>query len=89
MFLNFPWEPPNRASGKKKGILVRFLLRQPREVCPWDKPTFSQGQTPVFSLLYTMDAQFVPGTIAFVPLTGRRAAETVYVLKVYVPFFAR
>ena len=39
-------------------------------VCPRDKPRFvpgtnpglSQGQTQVFSLLYTVEAQFVPGT---------------------------
>ena len=30
--------------------------------CPRDKVGLSQGQTQVFSLLYTVEAQFVPGT---------------------------
>ena len=48
--------------------LVRLPLGRPRDcrrdkrICPWDKPTLSQGQTQVFSLFYTMEAQFVPGT---------------------------
>ena len=90
-------------------FLVRLLLGHPGNVpgtnrgCPRDKVGLSQGQTQVFSLLYTVEAQFVPGTnpvcpwdkpglslgqTRFVPGTfrGRRAAERVYVLKVYVPF---
>ena len=50
-------------------------------VCPRDKPRFSPYFTqrkPSSSLGQT---QFVPGTFR-----GRRAAERVYVLKVYVPF---
>ena len=49
-------------------------------VCPRDKPRFSPYFTqrkPSSSLGQT---QFVPGTFR-----GRRAAERVYVLKVYVP----
>ena len=46
----------------------------------------SWGQTQVFSLFYTMEAQFVPGTNKpSLSLRGPRAAERVYVLKVYVP----
>ena len=66
--------------------------------CSWDKSWLSQehiqfvrgtlSQTQVFSLLYTVEAQFVPGQTQFVP--GRswvqRAAERVYVLKGYLPF---
>ena len=49
-------------------FLVRLLLGHPRNVpgtnraCPRDKVGLSQGQTQVFSLLYTVEAQFVPGT---------------------------
>ena len=44
--------------------LVRLPLGRPETnwVCPWDKPTSSQGQTQVFSLFYTGEGQFVPGT---------------------------
>ena len=53
-------------------------------VCPWDKV----GQTPVCSLFYTMEAQFVPGTNPVCPGTipGMKGGRKVYVLKVYVPF---
>ena len=74
-------------------FLVRLLLGHPgnvpgtNRVCPRDKVGLSQGQTQVFSLLYMVEAQFVPGTN---PVPGtfreRRAAERVYVLKVFVPF---
>ena len=49
-------------------FLVRLLLGHPGNVpgtnraCPRDKVGLSQGQTQVFSLLYTVEAQFVPGT---------------------------
>ena len=49
-------------------FLVRLLLGHPgnvpgtNRVCPRDKVGLSQGQTQVFSLLYTVEAQFVPGT---------------------------
>ena len=59
-------------SGKKKAhkhkLLVRLLLGHPgnvpgtNRVCPRDKVGLSQGQTQVFSFLYTVEAQFVPGT---------------------------
>ena len=67
-------------------FLVRLLLGHPGNVpgtnraCPRDKVGLSQGQTQVFFLFYTAEAQFVPGTFR-----GRRAADRVYVLKVYVP----
>ena len=92
----FPWfsslKSPQEISGKEKAhkhkLFGPVALGTPRE-CPRDKVGLSQGQTQVFSLLYTVDAQFVPGTqTRFVPGTfrGRRAEERVYVLKVYVPF---
>ena len=79
-------------------FLVWLLLGHPgnvpgtNRVCPRDKPRFSSyftqrkpslslGQTHVFFLFYTAEAQFVPGTFR-----GRRAADRVYVLRVYVPF---
>ena len=59
-------------SGKKKAhkhnFLVRLLLGHPGNVpgtnwvCPRDKVGLSPGQTQVFSLFYTAEAQFVPGT---------------------------
>ena len=74
--------------------LVRLLLGHPgnvpgtNRVCPRDKVGLSHGQTQVFSLLYTVEASLSLGQTRFVPGTfrGRRAAERVYVLKVYVPF---
>ena len=86
------------AEARKRHIninfLVRLLLGHPgnvpgtNQVCPRDKVGLSQGQTQVFLLFYTAEAQFVPGTNPVVPGTfrGRRAADRVYVLKVYVPF---
>ena len=51
-------------SGKKKAHKHNFCW----SFCPWDdlgivtgKPTLSQGQTQVFSLFYTREAQLVPG----------------------------
>ena len=50
----------------------------------------SQGQTQALSLSYTVEAQFVHGTNAVVTGTipGRRAAQKVYVFKVFAAFFA-
>ena len=50
-------------------------------VCPRDKPRFSPYFTQWKPSLSLGQTQFVPGT-----KRGRRAAERVYVLKVYVPF---
>ena len=50
-------------------------------VCPRDKPRFSPFFTQWKPSLSLGQTQFVPGTFR-----GRRAAERVYVLKVYVPF---
>ena len=50
-------------------------------VCPWDKPSLSQGQNKVFSLFDTKEAQFVPGIM---PVTN--GGRKVRVLNVYVPF---
>ena len=76
-------------SGKKKAhkhkLFGPVALGTPRE-CPGDKPV--PGTNPGFLLslhwkpsLSLGQTQFVPGTFR-----GRRAAERVYVLKVYVPF---
>ena len=50
-------------------------------VCPRDKPRFSSYFTQRKPSLSLGQTQFVPGTNR-----GRRAADRVYVLKVYVPF---
>ena len=50
-------------------------------VCPRDKPRFSSYFTQRKPSLSLGQIQFVPGTFR-----GRRAADRVYVLKVYVPF---
>ena len=50
-------------------------------VCPRDKPRFAPYFTQWKPSLSLGQTQFVPGTFR-----GRRAAERVYVLKVYVPF---
>ena len=49
-------------------------------VCPRDKPRFSSYFTQRKPSLSLGQTQFVPGTFR-----GRRAADRVYVLKVYVP----
>ena len=61
-------------------------------VCPWDKSGEKQGQTQEFSLFYTVEARFhrvcpwdKPG-LSQGQSRGRRAAQKVYVKKVYVPF---
>ena len=50
-------------------------------VCPRDKPRFSSYFTQRKPSLSLGQTQFVPGTFR-----GRRAADRIYVLKVYVPF---
>ena len=50
-------------------------------VCPRDKPRFSSYFTQQKPSLSLGQTQFVPGTFR-----GRRAADRVYVSKVYVPF---
>ena len=62
----------NNYQARKRHIdinfLVRLLLGHPGNVpgtnreCPRDKVGLSQGQTQVFSLFYTAEAQFVPGS---------------------------
>ena len=61
-------------------------------VCPWDKSGENLGQTRVSSLFYTVEARFhrvcpwdKPG-LSLGQSRGRRAAQKVYVKKVYVPF---
>ena len=85
----------HRCSGKKKahkrklfGPVALGTTPGLSQVCPRDKPTLSQGQTQVFSLFYTMEAQFVPGTNPVVPGTspGTKGGRKVCVVKVYVPF---
>ena len=88
-----------KKSGKKKAhkhkLFGPVALGTPRE-CPRDKPGLSPGQSgfvpgtnPGFSSYFTQrkpglslgQTRFVPGTFR-----GRRAADRVYVFKVYVPF---
>ena len=61
-------------------------------VCPWDRSGENLGQTRVFSLFYTVEARFhrvcpwdKPGW-SLGQTRGRRAAQKVYLNKVYVPF---
>ena len=61
-------------------------------VCPWDKPGENLGQTRVFSLFYTVEARqnrvcpWDKPSLSLGQSRGRRAAQKVYVKKVYVPF---
>ena len=61
---------------RKRHININFLV--------W----FVLGQTQIFSLFYTLEAQFVPGTNWVCPGTnpGSKGGRKSYVLKVYVPF---
>ena len=68
------------------------LSRGFHRVCPWDKSGENLGQTRVFSLFYIVEARFhrvcpwdKPG-LSQGQSRGRRAAQKVYVKKVYVPF---
>ena len=75
-------------------FLVRLLLGHPgnvpgtNRVCPRDKVGLSQGQTQVSSYFTQRKPSLSLGQTRFVPGTfrGQRAADRVYVLKVYVPF---
>ena len=82
-------------------FLVRLLLGHPRE-CPGDKPGLSpgqsglsQGQTQVFSLLYTVEAQFVPGTNPVCPgdipgtKGGRKSLCVKSLCAFFVPYFLK
>ena len=67
------------------------LSRGFHRVCPCDKSGENLGQTRVFSLFYTVEARFhrvcprdKPG-LSLGQSWGRRAAQKVYVKKVYVP----
>ena len=46
-----------QSQARKRHINITILVR-----LRWDKPRLSQGQTETFSLFYTVEAQFVPGT---------------------------
>ena len=68
------------------------LSRGFHRVCPWDKSSENLGHTRVFSLFYTVEARFhrvcpwdKPG-LSQGQSRGLRAAQKVYVKKVYVPF---
>ena len=80
-------------------FLVRLLLGHPgnvpgtNRVCPRDKVGLSQGQTQVFSLLYTVEAQFVPGTNPVCPSDipgtkgGRKSLCVKSLCAFFVPYF--
>ena len=86
---------------RKRHININFLsgwswddpgfVRGFHRVCPWDKSGENLGQTRIFSLFYTVEARFhrvcpwdKPG-LSQGQSRGRRAAQKVYVNKVYVP----
>ena len=90
------------AQARKRHINIIFFVRLvpvftgfvpgTNPVCPWDKSGEKQGQTQEFSLFYTVEARFhrvcpwdKPG-LSQGQSRGRRAAQKVYVKKVYVPF---
>ena len=76
-------------------FLVRLLLGHPgnvpgtNRVCPRDKVGLSQGQTQVFSLLYTVEAQFVPGTNPVCPrdISGTKGGRKSLCVKSLCAFF--
>ena len=87
---------------RKRHININFFVRLvpvftgfvpgTNRVCPWDKSGEKLGQTQEFSLFYTVEARFhrvcpwdKPG-LSLGQSRGRRAAQKVYVKKVYVPF---
>ena len=87
---------------RKRHININFFVRLvpvftgfvpgTNPVCPWDKSGEKQGQTQEFSLFYTVEARFhrvcpwdKPG-LSQGQSRGRRAAQKVYVKKIYVPF---
>ena len=80
--------PPAETQARKGDIninfLVRLLLGRPWVVL--GQAHFVPGTSSGFlALSYTMEAQFVPGDRLGLS-RGRRVAERVYILKVYVPF---
>ena len=76
-------------------FLVRLLLGHPgnvpgtNRVCPRDKVGLSQGQTQVFFLFYTAEAQFVPGTNPVCPwdIPGTKGARQSLCVKSLCAFF--
>ena len=76
-------------------FLVRLLLGHPgnvpgtNRVCPWDKLGLSQGQTQVFFLFYTAEAQFVPGTNPVCPwdISGTKGGRQSLCVKSLCAFF--
>ena len=76
-------------------ILVRLLLGHPgnvpgtNRVCPRDKVGLSQGQTQVFFLFYTAEAQFVPGTNPVCPwdIPGTKGGRQSLCVKSLCAFF--
>ena len=61
------------------------LSREFHRVCPWDKFGENLGQIRVFSLFYKVERPASPG-LSLPQTRGRKAAQKVYVQKVYVPF---
>ena len=82
-------------SGKKKAHKHKFFCPVGpsfHRICPRDKSGEKQGQTQEFFLFYKVEARFhracpwdKPG-LSQGQSRGRRAAQKVYVKKVYVPF---
>ena len=76
-------------------FLVRLLLGHPgnvpgtNRVCPRDKVGLSQGQTQVFSLLYTVEAQCVPRTNPVCPgdIPGTKGGRKSLCVKSLCAFF--
>ena len=76
-------------------FLVRLLLGRPR-ACPWDKPGLSLGQThfvpgtnPGFLRILHNGSPVCPWdrpSLSLGQSQGRRVAQKVHVLRVYVPF---
>ena len=76
-------------------FLVRLLLGHPgnvpgtNRVCPRDKVGLFQGQTQVFFLFYTAEAQFVPGTNPVCPwdIPGTKGGRQSSCVKSLCAFF--
>ena len=75
----------------KISFFVQLVLGRPR-VCPGISLGLSLGQTRVFSLFYTVEAlrprvcPWDKPSLSLGQSRGRRAAQKVYVKKVFVPF---
>ena len=93
-----PPEHPNSQARKRHiniNLLVRLLLGHPGNVpgtnreCPRDKVGLSQGQSRVFSLFYTAEAQFVPGTNPVCPwdIPGTKGGRQSLCVKSLCAFF--